>query len=35
MRSVESGGFYKLIIGAKTNEEKVAAFDKIKEEVVR
>jgi len=35
MRSAESGGFFKLIMGAKTNEEKVAAFDKIKEEVTK
>ena len=35
MRSAESGGFFKLIMGAKTDAEKIATFDKIKEEVAK
>lgn len=35
MRAAESGGFFKMIVDAKTDEQKLAAFDKIKTEVLR
>ena len=35
MQSVESGGYFKLIITAKTDAEKLAAFEKIKTEVAK
>jgi len=35
MHAAESQGFYKLVMGAKSNEEKLAVFEKIKTEVAR
>ena len=35
MRAAESQGFYESVMGAKSNEEKLAVFAKIKAELAR
>ena len=35
MRAAESGGFFKMIKDAKSDTEKLAAFEKIKAEVMK
>ena len=35
MKAAESGGFFKMVMDAKTDPQKIAAFDKIKAEVLR